>query len=96
MQVARSAVGHGETAGDGTQRTANGIRLAGVAGQLVVLTGTPIVSNKMTPLVRWLEFCVVFPITKGNEMVVFNAMAMELQETGAQVQRSVREVELST
>ena len=49
-----------------TQRTSAALMLAPLACQLVALTGTPIVSSKAHPLIKWLRLCVPFAVNSIN------------------------------
>ena len=64
-----------------TQRTGAALRLASVAKQMVVLTGTPIVNSRAITLIKWLRFCVPFQVHSRNFWVAANAMIARLTST---------------
>merc|ERR1719233_2628049 len=78
-----------------TQRTAAALRLARLARQMVALTGTPIVSSKAHPLIKWLRMCVPFPINSRNFWVAANAMIAKLATTEVKTTHEEIDVELS-
>ena len=64
-----------------TLRTTHALKLAKIAGQLVCLTGTPIVKSSAYPLIQWLNLCVTFDVNYHNFWVAANSMAIVLKPT---------------
>lgn len=64
-----------------TLRTTHALKLAKVAGQLICLTGTPIVKSSAYPLIQWLNLCVEFDVNFHNFWVAANSMSIVLKQT---------------
>jgi superfamily II DNA or RNA helicase len=47
----------------GTQRTAAGLRLGGAAKQLLIMSGTPVIDDKIYKIMAWLRLVCDFPVT---------------------------------
>ncbi len=78
-----------------TQRTANALRLAQLAKQMIALTGTPIVDSRAFTLIQWLRFCVPFQVQSRNFWVAANSMIAKLTASSVQIDRQTVSVPLS-
>jgi len=69
-----------------TQRTSTCLEIAHLSKVLIVLTGTPIIDNKIYKLIWWLEQIVQFEVNVKNCLVAANSMIARKASTGIKVE----------
>lgn len=74
-----------------TKRTSMALDVARLSKEFIALTGTPIIDNKVTKLVPWLEQIVPFEVNLKNIWVAAASMISHLYNTGIDIESSVVE-----
>lgn len=79
-----------------TQRSNVILNLASLSSYFVVMTGTPMINNKMELLINWLRMCVDYPIDKRTFWIAISSLISKQVNTGVKVNKEVLYFDLSS
>lgn len=71
-----------------TKRTSTALEISHLCREFIVLTGTPIIDNKIYKLIGWLEQIVQFEVNEQNFWVSANSLVARKVTTGIKVNRN--------